>query len=78
MLLKGLGVPSGRYSNMSKKERCKYAFNLFKHGSTILQEFVGLPQRITIPEDVYRENEENPGYITEYISDYYGYRIKRL
>lgn len=63
-----LGLPEHTYSNMTTEERHDYAYSKFHHSIAELEEFLGLPNRITVPE--YLANSEE---ISDWLSDKYGY-----
>ena len=64
----GLGVH--QYANMTTEERLDYAYDLWHHSPSALQEFSNLPDEVEIPDDSWDD-----GTITEYLTDEYGYFI---
>ena len=65
---KALEISVERYSNMTTEERHDYAFDVFHHCPALLDEFVGLPDEIDIPEAL-NDDED----IADWLSDKYGY-----
>ena len=63
-----LGVPSVTYANMTTAERHDYAYELFRHSPAALDEFLGLPNEIDIPEELTDDED-----ISDWLSDTYGY-----
>lgn len=64
---KAIGIPAERYANMTTEERHDYAYDLFHHSPASLDEFIGLPDEIELPEEL---NKPNDDYYTEDISDW--------
>ena len=64
---KAIGIPAERYANMTTEERHDYAYDLFHHSPASLDEFMGLPDEIELPEEL---NKPNDDYYTEDISDW--------
>ena len=67
-----IGVPVNHYANMTTEERHDYAYDTFRHCPAELDEFLGLPDKVPIPDDV--EDED----VADWLSDVYGYCINGL
>jgi hypothetical protein len=65
---KAIGVPAERYANMTTEERHDYAYDKFHHCPAELDEFVGLPLEIEIPEELTDDED-----ISDWLSDEFGY-----
>lgn len=63
-----LGVPFDRYERMTTEERHDYAYDVFRHCPGLLDEFMGLPDAITVPEGM-----TDPEDISDWLSDEYGF-----
>lgn len=62
-----LEIPLHRYANMTTEERHDYAYSKFHYYPITLNEFLGLPFEIPIPENI--EDDD----IADWLSDTYGY-----
>lgn len=107
-----IGVSADQYANMTTEERHDFAYDLFHHCPSELDDFMGLPSEVKIPENIIKEIEEwhpyygrcetckyysncnacsncnegseydfdlkhiNDQYITDWLSDEYGFCIK--
>ena len=69
---KALGLSKARYSNMTTGERHDYATDVFRHCPAQLDEFLGLPDEVMLPDDVEEEDA------ADWLSDTYGYCINGL
>ena len=63
-----LGVPADRYDRMTTEERHDYAYDVFRHCPALLDDFMGLPYEIEIPEEL-TDIED----ISDWLSDEYGF-----
>jgi transcription elongation factor Elf1 len=63
-----LGVPFDRYERMTTEERHDYAYDVFRHCPGLLDEFMGLPDAITVPDGM-----TDPEDISDWLSDEYGF-----
>jgi hypothetical protein len=63
-----LEIPVKTYANMTTEERHDYAYDKFHHCPAELEEFVGLPLEIEIPEELTDDED-----ISDWLSDEYGY-----
>ena len=63
-----LEMPVNTYANMTTEKRHDYAYDRFRHRPGLLDEFVGLPEEIIIPE-VLTDDED----IADWLSNEYGY-----
>lgn len=68
---KALEISEEKYANMSTEERHDYAYDYFRHRIRAMEEFVGLPEEVEIPEGITDEED-----ITNYLSDEFGYLIR--
>ena len=64
-----LGISYDTYANMTTEERHDYAYDLFHHNRVSLDEFMGLPDEVEIPEPLQRNDED----ISDWLSDEYGF-----
>lgn len=56
-------VPADTYANMTTEERHEYAYDFFRHCPGALDNFIGLPSEIEIPEEtVQKIAESHPNY----------------
>jgi len=62
-----LEMPKERYANMSTDERHDYAYDYFRHRPGAIDDFIGLPQKVRIPSNVFDDNA------ADWLSDEYGY-----
>lgn len=67
-----LELSKERYANMTTGERHDYAYDKFRHCPAELDEFLGLPDEVTLPDDVEEEDA------ADWLSDTYGYCINGL
>ena len=58
------------YANMSAEERHDYASDAWHHNKVDLADFVGLPEKVVIPDDLDDDEE-----IANWLSNEYGYCI---
>lgn len=65
---KALEIPKDMYANMTTEERHDYAYDAFHHNRVSLEEFVGLPDEVEIPEGLTDDED-----ISDWLSDEYGY-----
>lgn len=63
-----LSVPFDRYDRMTTEERHDYAYDVFRHCPAALDEFMGLPSEVEIPEEL-----TDDGDIADWLSDEYGF-----
>lgn len=71
-----LGVPKETYSNMHTEERHDYAYDVFHHRPAMLDEFLGLPDKVEIPEEFGIDSTQaDCSDVTDWLSDEYGYCI---
>ena len=63
-----LGIPLYKYHRMTTKEKHDYAYDSFRHCPALLDEFMGLPDTIPIPEGL-----TDPEDISDWLSDEYGF-----
>ena len=63
-----LGVPADKYERMTDEERHDHAYDVFRHCPGLLDEFMGLPYEIEIPEEL-TDTED----ISDWLSDEYGF-----
>ena len=63
-----LGIPADRYARMTTEERHDYAYDVFHHCPGLLDEFMGLPDTIDIPEIL-----TDPEDISDWLSDEFGF-----
>ena len=64
-----LEIPADRYANMTTGERHDYAYDRFRHCPALLDEFLGLPDKVTLPDEVTDDDA------ADWLSDTYGYCI---
>ena len=50
-----LEISADKYANMTTEERHDYAYDFWRHISGGIEEFVGLPNEVEIPEEVVEE-----------------------
>lgn len=66
-----IGVPKDKYANMTTEERHDFAYDLWHHNRSSLEEFMGLPNEVEIPDP------DNPDWddetIANYLSDEFGF-----
>lgn len=63
-----LGVHFYTYANMTTEERHDYAYDKFHHCPAELDEFIGLPEVVEIPENLADDED-----ISDWLSDKFGY-----
>ncbi len=63
-----LGIPKATYANMSTVERHDFAYDSWHHHRTLIDEFMGLPDEVEVPEGL--EDDED---ISDWLSDEYGF-----
>ena len=65
------------YCVMNADQRHGCIYSKFHHSLGLLDEFLGLPEMVRIPEVLAREyrKTKDASYITEYLSDMFGYCI---
>ena len=63
-----LGVHFYTYANMTTEERHDYAYDKFNHCPAELDEFIGLPEEVEIPENLADDED-----ISDWLSDKFGY-----
>ena len=68
-----LSYPLDRYQEMTTDERHDYAYDTFHHRPGVLDEFLGLPEIIDVPDEVAAEGIDG---VTDWLSDTYGYCFK--
>lgn len=61
-------LPYDRYANMTTEERHDYAYDYFHHRPGALDEFMGLPKEVEIPQELNDEED-----ISDWLSDTYGF-----
>jgi hypothetical protein len=71
--IKSLEISKEKYMSMSIEERHDYAYDIWRHCPAKIEEFLGLPDEVEIPECVANEVEEyGDEVITEYLADTFG------
>ena len=74
-----LEIPVNTYGNMTTEERHDYAYDKFHHCPAALEEFLGMPDEVEIPEEIASDPEYSDNYdglvecISDWLSDEYGY-----
>jgi len=69
-----IGVPAETYANMTTEERHDYAYDLFHHSPATLDEFMGLPNEVIIPDELNKPDDEYyVDDISDWLSDEYGF-----
>ena len=69
-----LGIPHDKYANMTTSERHDFAYDLFHHSPGTLDEFMGLPNEIEIPEELNKPDDDYYNEdISDWLSDTYGF-----
>ena len=63
-----MGISAERYANMTTEERHDLAYDLFHHSPGELDEFMGLPDEIEIPNGLTDDED-----ISEWLSEMYGF-----
>jgi hypothetical protein len=63
-----LDIPLQTYANMTTEERHDWAYDRFHHNRVALDEFMGLPSTIDIPEGLTEIDD-----ISDWVSDEYGF-----
>lgn len=61
---KALDISKDTYANMTTEERHDFAYDMWHHSPATLDEFVGVPEEVVIPDPL------NPEWDEETISDY--------
>lgn len=62
-----LGIREDSYKGMTEEERHDLAYDIFHHRPGVLDEFLGLPEIITVPDGIPARN------VPKWLSDTFGY-----
>ena len=68
-----LEIPANKYANMTTEERHDFAYDLWHHSPATLEEFMGLPDEVEIPEELGGPGEYLGEDIADWLSDTFGF-----
>lgn len=71
-----LDVPADRYARMTTEERHDFAYDVFRHCPALLDEFMGLPEEIEIPEELTDEADISEWLTYEFGFYHQGFELK--
>ncbi len=68
-----LEIPVDKYASMTTEERHDFAYDLWHHSPATLEEFMGLPDEVEIPEELGDPGEYLGEDIANWLSDTFGF-----
>ena len=68
-----LGIPADKYASMTTEERHDFAYGLWHHSPATLEEFMGLPDEVEVPEELGGPGEYLGEDIADWLSDTFGF-----
>ena len=71
-----LGVPVNRYARMTTEERHDFAYDVLRHCPALLDEFMGLPEEIEIPEELTDKADISEWLTCEFGFYHQGFELK--
>jgi len=71
-----LNIPENKLKHMNKNQIHKCAYDLWRYHPAKLQEFMELPDKVEIPDEIVNDaNEYDEEVIEYYLSDVYGFLV---
>lgn len=70
------GIPEDRYKQMTSEERHDHAYDVFRHCPALLDEFMGLPYEIEIPEELTDDRDIAEWLMYEFGFCHRGFQLK--